>query len=84
MPLIDVPIPEKTMEDYANIVREELGVVVRLAEAKLHLVRNLVRHHGRAAIAAELGDDAAVLLTVYTKLKEAIEVAKEIVVEELP
>ncbi len=36
------------------------------------------------AIAVELGDDAAALLGVYTKLKEAIEAAKEITVEELP
>ena len=84
MTLIDVPNPAKTITDQANIIREHLSCVIGTAEVKLHQIRNLVRTHGRQEIVAELGDDAPALLTVYTKLKEAIEAAKEITVEELP
>ena len=84
MSLVDVSIPEETITDKANKIREKLAQVVNTADIRLREIRNLVRKYGRAAIAAELGDDAAALLTTYAKLKEAIEAAKEITVEELP
>ena len=84
MAIVDIPQEAETITDVANNIREHLSSVISLAEVRLTQIRNLVRDHGRSAIAAELGDDAADLLTVYTKLKEAIEVAKEITVEDLP
>ena len=84
MSLVDVSIPEETITDKTNKIREKLAQVVNTATIRLQEIRNLVRTYGRAAIAAELGDDAAALLTTYAKLKEAIEAAKEITVEELP
>ena len=84
MSLIDIPIVEETITDKANKIREKLGSVIGIADIRLLEIRNLVRKYGRANIAAELGDDAAALLTTYAKLKEAIEAAKEITVEELP
>ena len=84
MALTDVPVEQTTITDVANEVREKIAQVVGLADIRLLEIRNLVREHTRAAIAAELGSDAAAMLTVYTKLKEAIEAAKEITVEDLP
>ena len=84
MSLTDVHVSAPTITDVANNIRGKIGQIAVVAEKQLHQIRNLVRLHTRAAIAAELGDDAAALLTVYTKLKEAIEAAKEITVEDLP
>ena len=84
MSLTDISISEQTITDIANEIRSQIAQVVSLADIRLHSIRNLVRAHTRAAIAAELGSDAAAMLTVYTKLKEAIEAAKEITVEDLP
>ncbi len=84
MSLTDIPVPTETITDKANKIREKLASVVDLAEIRLHEIRTLVRKYGRPAIATELGDDASAMLVVYTKLKEAIEAAKEITVEELP
>ena len=84
MSLVDVPAPTETITDVANDVRAKLGQVVSLGVIRLQEIRTLVDEHGRAAIAAELGSDAAAMLTVYTKLKEAIEIAKETTVEDLP
>ena len=84
MSLVDIPAPQITAADVAKQIREYLAQVVSLADVRLLQIRNLVRDHGRSAIAAELGGDAAALLTVYTKLKEAIEVAKKVTVEDLP
>ncbi len=84
MSLTTISVPEQTITDVTNDVRGKIAQVVSLAEIRMHEVRNLVRKHTRAAIAAELGDDAAALLTTYAKFKEAIEAAKEITVEELP
>ena len=84
MSLIDIPIVAETVTDKANKIREKLATVVGIADIRLAEIRNLVSKYGRANIVAELGDDAAALLTVYTKLKEAIEAAKGIEVEELP
>ena len=84
MAIVDIPTGERTVTDVAYDIRRHLGTVVSLAQVRLTQIRNLVRDHGRSAITTELGDDAAALLSTYTKLKEAIEAAKEITVEELP
>ena len=84
MSLINVPVAEETITDKANKIREKIAQVVGLADIRLTEIRNLVREHTRAAIAAELGADAADMLTVYTKLKEAVEAAKQIEVDDLP
>ena len=84
MAIVDIPTGTKTITDVAYDIRRHLGTVISLAEVRLTQIRNLVRDHGRSAIATELGSDAAALLTVYTKLKEAIETAKQITVEDLP
>ncbi|NIA07724.1 MAG: hypothetical protein GWP14_08870 [Actinobacteria bacterium] len=84
MSLVDVPQNEITATDVANDIRGHLASVVSLADVRLLQIRNLVRDYGRANISTELGSDAADMLTVYTKLKEAIEAAKNVTVEELP
>ncbi len=84
MSLVDVPVTDETMMDKANKIREKLANVIGIADIRLHEGRSLVTKYGREAITAELGDDAPAMLTVYTKLKEAIESAKEITIEELP
>ncbi len=84
MSLVDLPDKEITISDIVRQIREEIGIAVTVADGKLLQVRNLVRQYGQVAISAELGPDAAVMLTVYTRLKEAIEAAKEITVEDLP
>ena len=84
MAIVDLPVSTETITDVANNIRGHLGTVIALAEVRLTQIRNLVRDHGRSAIAADLGSDASDLLVVYTKLKEAVEVAKQITVEELP
>ena len=84
MSLVDIPIVDETISDKANKIREKLASVIGIADIRLLEIRNLVSKYGRAALSAELGSDAAALLVVYTKLKEAVEVAKEITVEKLP
>ena len=84
MSLTDIPIRAETITDKANRIREILASLVNIADSRLQQIRDLVSKYGRAAIAAEFGDDAAALLVVYTKFKEAIEAAKEIQVEDLP
>ena len=84
MSLTSVPVQETTITDIANDIRRKIAQVVNLADIRLTEVRGLVRDYGRSAIAAELGDDAADMLTVYTRLKEAIETARQITVEDLP
>ncbi len=84
MALTDTPESEHTITDVCNEIRESMGQVVSIAEVQLHRVRSLVRTYGRPDISGELGDDAAALLSTYAKLKEAIEAAKEITVEDLP
>ena len=84
MSLTDIPVPTETIADKANKIRQKLSDVIEIADIRLAEIRSLVSKYGRPAIAVELGDDAAALLGVYTKLKEAIEAAKEITVEELP
>ena len=84
MSLVDVPVLTETITDKANKIREVLSSVIGIADIRLQQIRDLVSKYGRAELAAELGDDAAAMPTVYTKLKEAIEAAKGITVEELP
>ena len=84
MSLINIPIVEENITDKANKIRGKLSDVIGIADIRLAEIRNFVGTYGRSAIVAELGDDAAAMLVVYTKLKEAIEAAKEITVEELP
>ena len=84
MSLIDVRPREETITDKADKIRMKLADVVGIAEIRLHEIRSLVSRYGRANIAAELGNDAAALLTTYAKLKEAIETAKETTVEDMP
>ena len=84
MSLISVPVQETTITDITNDIRRKIAQVISLADIRLTEIRNMVRDHGRSTIAAELGDDAADMLTVYTKLKEAIEAAKQVSVEDLP
>ena len=84
MTLTNIEQPAQTITDVTNEIRQMIGQAVSIAEGQLHRIRSLVRAHTRAAIASELGDDAQAMLTVYTKLKEAIEAAKDITVEDLP
>ena len=84
MSLVDVSVAEETITDKANKIRMKLADVISHADICLHEIHSLVSKYGRANIAAELGDDAVALLTTYAKLKDAIEAAKEITVEELP
>ena len=84
MAIVDIPAGTRTVTDVAYDIRRHLGTVISLAEIRLTQIRNLVRDHGRSAIISDLGSDAAALLAVYTKLKEAVEAAKEITVEDLP
>lgn len=87
MSLTTIPAVELTQEQIitnaSNDIRGKISQIVQLADIRLTEIRNIVRGR-RAAIATELGDDAADMLTVYTKLKEAIETAKQITVDELP
>ena len=88
MTLTNIPEVELTqaqiVTNTTNDIRGKIAQIVSLADIRLLEIRNIVREHTRAAIAAELGSDAADMLTVYTKLKEAVEVAKEIEVDDLP
>ena len=84
MSLVTVPELPVTVVDAARTIRQKIGNATDLADVRLAQIRELVAEYGRAAIAAELGSDAAAMLTVYTKLKEAIEIAKETTVEDLP
>ena len=84
MSLVDVPQKQVTTSNVADEIRQHLATVINLADTQLLRIRNLVRQYGRSNIAAELGTDAQALLTVYTKLKEAVETAKQVTVEDLP
>ena len=84
MSITDVPQPNWTDTQKRVIrIRELLSSVISHADSSLHGIRNVVRGD-RPAIVSELGSDGAALLTVYSKLKEAVEAAKEITVEDLP
>ena len=83
MSLVDIPVTD-TVADKAVKIRELLASTISNADHSLDEIRNLVQKYGRANIAAELGDDAAAMLTVYATLKKAIEIATENEVEDLP
>ncbi len=72
------------VERASNQVRQIVGSTLSHADAALLKIRNLVREHGRAAISAELGGDAAALLTVYNSLKSAVETGKQTTLDDLP
>jgi len=84
MALTDVAEKTITIADETIEIRKKISQVVSFAEIRLAEIRSIVKLRSRTAIAAQLGTDAAAMLTVYTKLKEAIEVAKNITVEALP
>ena len=84
MALVNVVIPARTITDEANDIREKLAQVLALADIRLTEIRNIVREHTRAAIAAELGADAADLLAVFNSLKDAVETGKDKSIEVLP
>ncbi len=65
-------------------IKERLMMIVGVAEPTLQQVRNMVRGQ-RSDVIAEMGvDNATALLVVYTKLKEAVEAAKGVTIEEMP
>ena len=88
MTLTNIPVVELTqaqiVTNATNDIRQKVAQVISLADIRLTEIRNLIREHTRAAIAAELGPDAGDMLTVYSKLKEAVETAKQIEVDDLP
>ena len=84
MSLINISKSARTITDEANSIRAKIGQVVSLADIRLTEIRNIVRDNTRAAIAAELGGDAADLLSVYNNLKSAVETAKSLTIEDLP
>jgi len=85
MPLVDIPQSTVAAKTQATIrIRQVMAGLISNAEVGLLKVRNLVREHGRSTIEAELDKDAAELMVVYTKLKEAVEAAKKVSVEDLP
>jgi len=75
-----IPLVERDTE----VLVERLKMQLNSIEGTLADVRAIVQTHGRAAIANELGSDAAAMLTVYARLKEAVEAAKQIEVDDLP
>ena len=85
MSLVTLPVePEQTAADAATEIRSKFANALVLVDIRMREVRQIVATWGRPAIAAELGSDAADLLTVYNSLKNALEVAKEVTLEELP
>ena len=88
MGLTDIPQPQTTqVERGALVIREIMANVLSHADSAMLHVRSIIRDNGpngRAAIAAELGDDAADLLAVYNSLKAAVETGKKITIEDVP
>lgn len=84
MTLTTVPQGKPTAKDAAFDIRQMIGSITGHADSRLQHIRIIVRKYGRQAIADELGNDAQAFLTVYTKLKEAVEAAQGIQVEDLP
>lgn len=84
MALTDVEPEAGGVAEAAVRIRELAGSALNHAETALLKMRNIVRDHGRAAIAAELGSDAAAMLSVYNALKDAVELGRGITVDTLP
>jgi len=78
------PTAKQTVTNASNEIREKIAQIVSLADIRLTEIRNIVREHTRATIAAELGSDAAAMLSVYNDLKSAIETAKDTAIDALP
>ena len=84
MALTDIPALQQTEAQRAAAqVRQIVQAVLNHAQSALHQVRATVRGQ-RSAVAAELGADAAAMLAVYKKPKEAIEVGKSVTIDDLP
>ena len=84
MALTDIPVPQQTeAQRAAALVRQIVKDVLNHAQSALHQVRTTVRGQ-RSAVATELGDDAAAMLTVYNRLKDAVEAGKAVTVDDLP
>ena len=74
MGIFDIPAATgPTAEDAARQTRQILLRLVNQSDQGLSRIRDLVNTHTRAAIATELGGDAAALATVYTALKDMLE-----------
>ena len=84
MALTDITEPQQTETQVAALrVREITRDILNMADTGLKRIRMHVRGK-RADVATELGDDAAAMLTVYNKLKDAIEAGKSVTIDDLP
>ncbi len=83
MAIVDTPERSQTVQEGADEVRHALATIISVADVHLMQIRKLVKVHGRAELAAELGSDAPALLEVYNTLKDAIEQASGTVIEDL-
>ena len=85
MALTDIPkVQVEPVVEAAVHIRELVASVLGHADTALSSIRNLVRAHGRTAIAAELGEDAAAMLSVFNHLKAAVEIGKDVQTDDLP
>lgn len=74
MPLLETPGPRQpTAADGAQRIRQMMYQTVSQMDQGLGQVRQVIQRHGRQAIAAELGPDAAELQTIYNKLKACLQ-----------
>ncbi len=71
-------------EQAAEKIRELMAATLDHAEVTLQQIRSLVRKYTRAALAEELGDEAAAMLSVYSDLRNAVQTGKNIIVEDVP
>ena len=84
MALVDIPQVQQTEAEAAAVsIRRIVAGVIAHTETGIGQIRDLVRGK-RAAVAAELGGDAAAMLTVYNKLKDAVEAAAGVTIEDIP
>ena len=73
MPLLEaIARREPTAADGALRIKQVLHQAVTQMEHSLTQVRRIVERHGRAEIAAALGNEADELQQVYGKLKAAV------------
>ena len=84
MALTDITEAQQTEAEAAALrIREIVRDMLGMADTGLKRIRMHVRGK-RSAVAAELGADAATMLTVYNKLKDAIEAGKSVTIDDLP
>jgi prephenate dehydratase len=69
MAVIDIPQEVESVPQGAMQCRRALNRAIKSCQLACQRVAVLAERHTRAALAAELGDDAAELLTVYNALK---------------